>query len=180
MVVQLIGLVGVFFILLTFQANKRRTILQLQTVSGLIFTIHYLLLGAATGAWVNLLCSIRNYVFERYHKYVWVYWVALTIFVVVGLLTWKNWTSILPLIGSVFSTTGLWQNQPRRIRLFALTMVPVWFAYNFLNGSYPGMLGDLVTFSSVAVGMYRFDIAPKLRRAPRYGHIDEYAEVAEA
>jgi len=44
------------------------------------------------------------------------------------------------------------------IRRFALISPPLWFMYNVILGSYPGMIAEAVMFVSNMVGIYRFDI----------------------
>lgn len=161
--VQLIGLVGVGLLLVMFQVNNRRTILRIQMASSLIMALHFTLLGATTGAAMNLLRVTRNFFFIKYRDRKWLLPVALAVFAAAGVLTWHDWTSILPVIGAAIGTTALWQNNPRYIRFLSILVPPFWFVYNFLHGSYAGMLGDTVTFSSVLTGIIRFDVIPKLR-----------------
>lgn len=155
---QLVGVVGICILIAVFQFNNRKIILRLQLVSGLVWALHYILLGAFTGAAMNALMSLRNYVFEKYRHNGWMFWISVAVIVMAGLLTWRDWSSVFPLIASIVATIAVWQKNPRHIR-FLMIFVPIlWFCYNYLNGSYPGMVGDTVTFVSLLVGMYRFDI----------------------
>jgi hypothetical protein len=160
LIAQLVGIVGIGLLVATFQVNKRRSMLRIQMLSGLVWVVHYVLLGALSGAGMNFLVAVRNFLFDRYQKQSWVFVVVIIGFVIVAILAWKNWTSILPLIGSLLGTLAFWQKNPRTIRFLSISVSPFWFAYNLLNGSYPGMVGDSVTFASVLVGIYRFDIVP--------------------
>ena len=161
--IQLIGFFGVVCILLTFQFNNRKTILRIQLLSGLLWTIHFALLGAFTGSALNLLSSLRNYLFEKYRKHSWIFWLVISAFVIATILTWKNWTSILPFIGVMIGTASMWQKKPQHMRWMFAFVPPFWFAYNALNGSYPGMLGDTIAFVSVVSGIVRFDVLPKIK-----------------
>jgi hypothetical protein len=159
---QLVGIAGICLLFATFQFNNRRTILRIQIASGLVWAVHYLLLGALTGALMNGLLSGRNYFFEKYRGKRIILWISLAVLLSAGLLSWKDWSSILPILGSSIGTIAMWQKKPTHIRLLMLAVPPLWFVYNAINGSFPGMLGDTVTFTSVLVGIYRFDI----RRQP--------------
>lgn len=163
--VQLIGFVGVALLLVMFQANDRKKMLRIQMASSLTMALHFALLGAPTGAALNVLRATRNFFFIKYRDHKLVLPLTLLAFVTVGLLTWHDWTSILPIIGVMIGTTALWQKNPRRIRQLSIMVPPLWFTYNMLNGSYAGMTGDTITFCSVALGIYRFDILPRLKRA---------------
>lgn len=138
--------------------------LRIQLVSGLVWTLHYILLGALSGAGFNFMTSVRNYLFVRYRKQTWLFWVVIVAYFFTVLVTWKNWTSIFPLVASIVSTIAFWQKNPRHIRFLGLLVPPFWFTYNLLNGSYPGMLGDMITLSSILVGIYRFDVLPVYRK----------------
>jgi Bacterial inner membrane protein len=158
---QAIGFIGVGLLVLAFQFNHRQTILRLQLISGLVWATHFFLLGAATGAAMNLLMAGRNYAFDRFRHQRGIFWCLLLVIVGVGLLTWSNWTSSLPLVAGIISTIAVWQKNPRAIRFLSLGVPPLWFAYNLLNGSYPGMAGDTITFCCLLIAIYRFDIRRK-------------------
>lgn len=162
---QILGAIGICLLLATFQFNNRRIILRIQMASGLVWATQYILLGAFTGSALNALMAGRNYLFDRYpHKQI-IFWFSLIAIVCAGLLTWQGPISLLPLAGGSFATIAMWQSNPRHIRLLMLAVPPFWFIYNLLVGSYFGMLGDTITFCSVLVGIYRFDIQ-KITQAP--------------
>ncbi len=162
--IQLIGFVGVILLLVMFQVNDRRAMLRIQMVSALTMALHFALLGATTGAAMNVLRSVRNYFFIRYRHKKWLLPVAVGVFVTAGVLTWHGWISVLPIAGTAIGTTALWQKNPRVIRFMSIIVPPLWFVYNYINGSYAGMVGDSITFSSILIGIIRFDILPKLNR----------------
>lgn len=168
LIAQIVGIVGLFIIFAIFQFDNRRTILRLQLVSGLVWALHYILLGALTGAFMNGVAAGRNYFFEKYRDKSAVLWVSLTVFIIAGVISWKDWSSILPIIGMCFGTLAVWQRDPRRIRFLMLFVSPLWFTYNIIIGSYPGLVGDGITFISVLIGIYRFDIRrqPELATVP--------------
>ena len=164
LLVQLIGFIAVMGAFLMFLANNRHSMLRIHVFSSLLWALHYALLGAPTGAAVNLLRAGRDYAFDRFRRYKWMYPVSLGALVLVAILSWHNWTSIFPIIATIIGTTALWQKSSRKIRYFSLFVPPFWFAYNVTNGSIAGMVNDLIIFSSVVVGIYRFDIHPRIRR----------------
>lgn len=164
LLVQLIGFIAVLGAFFMFLANNRHMMLRIHVLSSLLWALHYFLLGAPTGAAVNILRAGRDYAFDRYRNLKWIYPISLGLLVLVAILSWHDWTSIFPIIATVIGTTALWQKSPRKIRYFSLFVPPFWFAYNVTNGSIAGMVNDLIIFSSVVVGIYRFDVHPKIRR----------------
>ncbi len=169
-----IGLIGVGLTMLTFQVNNRSVMLRILAASCLVWVLHYMLIGALTGAGMLLLAAVRSYLFERYRHLDRVLWVMFVALIIATVVTWKNWTSILPLIGMVLATIAVWQKNPRHIRLLSLTYAPFWVTYNLMNGSYPGMAADMIAFTSVLIGIYRFDVLPML-----HAKQERTAELAE-
>lgn len=168
--IQLIGLVAVVISVSIFQINDRRKMLKLNLVAAVIYSIHFFLLGAMTGAAMNLIGAGRSYVFFNIKpdkRHVWIL-IASTIVSVAGaLLTWQGPLSLLPLLGSISSGFAFWQNKPKNIRRWALISSPLWFAYNTLSKSYPGMLIEIITVCSNLVGQYRLDYRHKSRTRHR-------------
>lgn len=121
--------------------------------------------------------AIRTYAYERYRKYEWVFEISIIIYALMTLLTWKDWTSILPFMGILSASVAMWQKNPRDIRYLSFIPTAFWFPYNFLSSSYMGMVGDLVTFSSVLIGVLRYDVLPYSRRCSPYREATEITEV---
>lgn len=155
---HVVGLIGVGLLLLVFQVNDRKKILWIQVASNLTWTLYYAMAGIYTAAGLILLAAVRGYVFERYRNHTWIYFVTIAVLLVATLLTWKNWTSMLAFIGMAIMTTAMWQKNPQHIRALSPLATPFWMSYNFLNHSYLGLAGDLITFSSVVLGICRFDV----------------------
>lgn len=162
MIVQLLGLAGVATLVVSFQFNKRSTILCSLIVTQLLFATHYSLLQAWTGVAMNLIAISRGCVFYFKPHHSWAQWSGwlyscIILFLVAGYFTWGGYVSILPLLGMSIETIGLWQNHPKQIRWWMLASRPMWFTYAVLVGSYAGMVGDTITAISLIIGMVRFD-----------------------
>lgn len=165
-IIQGIGFVALTLVILSFQKNKRANILFIMLGGLLVFVIHYSLLQAWTGALMNLIEA--GIVFVAYKKETsrWAqqrYWPLLFIalFVAAGYTTSNRLADILPIIAQVFGTIAVWQTNPKTIRYIMLIPRPLWFIYNFIVGSYAGMLTEVFIFTSVLTGIVRFDILRK-------------------
>lgn len=162
-IVQTIGFIALFFVLFSFQKNKRSKILAIMLIGLALFVIHFGLLGAWTGALMNLIET--GVVFVAYKKETepWAakkFWPYLFIFIysVVGFLVAKHLVDILPVIAQIFGTIAVWQTNPRTIRFIMLVPRPLWFFYNMIVGSYGGMATEVFILLSLVVGILRFDI----------------------
>lgn len=165
MIALIIGYLALIFVILSFQANKRLYILLLMCIAQSLFFIHFYLLNAWTAALLNLIGAIRCVIFMQSGK-VWAdlkIWPIffLVLYWMIGWLVWEGWYSILPLLAVTFGTLGLWMKKPRYIRLVNLIPRPLWFTYNFIVKSYPGMTTEIFVLFSIVIGIIRYDIIKK-------------------
>lgn len=159
---QAIGFVGMLFAFISFQRNNNKGILFFQIMATTAFIFHFLLLGAYTGAMMNLLGALRNIVFF-YKEKKWAskrYWLYLfnVLYIVCGIMTWKGLYSLLPMVAMVVSTIGLWLNNPRHTRFLVFPSSPCWLVYNIITNSIAGIFTEIFVLCSLTIGIIRFDI----------------------
>lgn len=167
-VVQLIGFVAVCFSFAIFQFNNRKKMLHVSMFGQILYAIHFALLGAFTGSLMNIIGAVRSYLFARIDtkkKPMILFYVFVSMYLIALFFTWKGPISVLPVIGMISGTIAFWQTNPRHIRMIGLISPPLWFTYNFISGSYPGMLAEVVLLSSNLIGIYRFDFLPKFKKS---------------
>ena len=163
-IVQLIGFVALGVSVLVYQFNTRKQILMILSWSSLLFSIQFFLLGAYSGAVLNLINIARNYAFQRYRYRAWsviVLWGFIMIFSIATALTWQGPLSLLPAIGMISGAFANWQPKAKHIRLLSLISPPAWFVYAVAVHSYAGMVAEVLILSSILVGMYRLDRGSK-------------------
>ena len=159
---QIIGFIAMGIIVISYQQKSHKNILTFQMVSGLLFTVHYILLGAYTGAIMNLLGAFRSLVYANRGKK----WASSIIwptvfsigFVVSGIMTWDNMFSVFPLIAMLMSSIVLWIEQPKINRIFSLPTSTCWLIYNIKTLSYPGIITEIFVLTSIIIGIIRLDI----------------------
>lgn len=159
-VIQAIGVVAMVLLVAAVQLASRGRILAVRTVAHVLWIVHFLLLGAATGAVMNFIGAVRTYVFQRWgsgeNRSIGIFWSMTFLTGVAGLLTWHGWLSILPIIGTSFAAVATWQRNEQKIRWILLLACPLWFAYSALTGSYAGMLTEIITVMSLCTGLWRY------------------------
>lgn len=161
-IIQVIGYVALLFVVLSPQFNKRGTILLSLIIGVLLFVLHYSLLHAWTGAAMNAIEAIVVYVSYQKDTKTWAkhtYWLYtfILLFFLIGILTGVNTINLLPIVAQIIATIAVWQKKPRLIRLISLPPRPLWFLYNFMVGSYPGMIAEVFILISILTGIIRFD-----------------------
>ena len=175
---QVLGLVGMTMNLISFQLKEQKKLILLQFFSSIVFTFHYLLLGATMGCILNSLGICRAFVFSNKEK-PWARkkgWLPLFIsaYVIVYVLTFtvlgKEATTynllleLLPAIGMTATTIGFYLENAAKVRLLSLTNAPTWLVYNVISGSIGGALTEIFCLISVVVGIIRLDIKKKNKK----------------
>jgi hypothetical protein len=169
LMIQAIGIIGLIFVVISFQNNKRFLILILLGTSQIFYAIHYGLLGARTAFAMNLVGMTRTFLFTQKGKKKWIdnnilMYVFIGLFWIAGALSWVGWVSLLAVLAMTIETIGLWMKNPTKIRFSMLSLRPLWLSYNIIYRSFAGMTADLFVLISLITGIIRFDIIPLIRR----------------
>ena len=77
--------------------------------------------------------------------------------ILLGLTTYKNLYSLLPIAGVLLHTIAFWITDEKRIRQVSLLGCPFWLAYNLISGAYGSVIGDALSIFSLLIDMYRYD-----------------------
>lgn len=169
--IQTLGILGIIASILSFQNNDHKKIMFLRTTNEALFAVQYILLGAYTGAAMNIAGCVRNLLFAhkvaRNESTVASRIVFCIIFTTSGILTWNGFSSILVIFAKVLSTMAYGSSRTGRIRLLILTTSTCWLVYNFFVSSYTGAVCEILTLCSVVSGIIRFDIYPAITRKLR-------------
>lgn len=158
-IAQGIGFIGMALVFLAFQQNKKQNILWVQAAGGIAFAVHFLLLGAWTGAAMNFLEIPRNLVFAQVKKRRWL-WTAIFVaaFAILGVLTWESPMSLFPICAMSLSTVAFSLQKPRHIRVCSVPVSVLWMTYNILSWSIAGVLTEGLCLFSIIIAIVRFDI----------------------
>lgn len=156
---QIVGVLAVIFALSIYQLKKRESMLKTASLAAVLFAIHFLLIGAYTGAAMNIVGAMRNFVYSKFktRKYSWVAYVFLLLAIGMTIFTWQGWSSLFAMGATGISCIALWQQDPKLIRKLMLLVPPMWFVYAVVSGSYPVMFVEIAIFCSNIIGQYRFD-----------------------
>jgi hypothetical protein len=158
--IQLIGVAALLLDITTIQLRLRKHMLIVQIIATILWTVHYVLLpGGMPAAAMNVIAVIRSitfYVFRTESRPRIIPYVLGLLIVLGGILTWRNFSSILPVVASLLALTAFWQRREQLIRFFLFLAIPFWFGFNFIHGSYAGMLSDSIAGISTMVGLYRY------------------------
>ncbi|MFV0415627.1 MAG: YgjV family protein [Chthoniobacterales bacterium] len=140
-----------------FLLKRRDRIVGGQMLSAILWALHFGLLGAQTAVVMNALGFARQGVFalREHAKWAqssrWLVFFCLA-FTIGGLLSWESWVSLLPILGMLIGTIGMWVINTKHLRLINMIPPPLWFLHNYLHFSIGGMLSDSIIFFSLIAG----------------------------
>ena len=161
-----VGIIAVAFYLLGYLQKKKQSILILNLVSRLLYILQYILLGAFSGAVLDVAGAIATVVagkknsrfVQKYRKIV----IAAVNVIIIGagvyvMILTRDPFGVLPIIGVMFHTNAFWFDNEKTVRRLSMIGSPFWFAYNFLCGAYGSCIGDLLSMVSLGISMFRYD-----------------------
>lgn len=158
---QIVGFLGLALSIVAFQFKKHQNIVLLKLSSELVFSIQYILLGAWTGAVLDFISVIRNFLFYKFVKKGISTTPVIIIFglfvIATGFFTFDGFMSLLPIGSKLLTTVSYGMKNEKWLRIITLPSCILWIIYNLFVGSYAGALTDTMTLVSLLIAMYKFD-----------------------
>jgi hypothetical protein len=165
MIPQILGILAVITFLLSYQQKKRANIIFLNTVSRCLYILQYILLGAFSGAILDILGAVSSVVAGKKHtKFIQTHTKATLASIngcmilaggAIALLN-KSWLDLFPLAGVLLHTSAFWITNEKVIRRVSLLGSPFWFVYNLSTCAYGSAIGDILTICSIIIAMVRY------------------------
>ncbi|MBE6712996.1 MAG: YgjV family protein [Ruminococcaceae bacterium] len=162
---QIIGILAVAMFLLSYQQKKRTNIILFNVISRCLYILQYVLLGAFSGAVLDILGAAASVVAGKKHtpflkKHLVVVIIAINALIVSAGIAIacinQSWLDLFSLAGVLLHTGAFWLSSEKIIRRLSLAGSPFWFVYNFMSRAYGSALGDLLTMGSILIAMLRY------------------------
>ena len=163
-IATIIGVLATIIFVSSYQLKKRNHIIICNTSSRILYVIQYLLLGAFSGAVLDVVGVFAAMIAQKKNSpfikkfFIPVVIVVNSIIIGAGLILYKTPIDILPIVGVIFQIGAFWMTKEKHIRIISLLSCPFWFSYNFISGAYGSCLGDVTSFISITVAIFRYDI----------------------
>lgn len=173
-IAQGIGIIAMFFNVLSYQSKTSRGVVLMQLCGGALFSVNYFMIGAPVGAMLNILVTFRAIVYSNRKKFNAgsIFWVVLftLLFILSYILSFAlpifntefNLSNavfgILPVIAMTFVTISFRSDKASVIRYFSLISCPCWLLYNIVNFNLGAIICDSISLISAIVGIFRYDI----------------------
>ena len=171
-IAQIIGIFGMAANIFSYQQKNKSSVIVLQLCGAALFTANFFMLGAITGAIMNIINVALSLVFlykdkTRADHIAWAISFA-TAYVTAYILTFAVFgkeptavnliTEFFPLIGTITTIISYKMKDAKAIRRLGFIRSPAWLAYDVLVFSIGGILCEIFTLISIIVGTIRLDI----------------------
>jgi hypothetical protein len=161
-VIQFIGIIALVFVIFAWSAKTREKIIKSQSINLILFTFHYILLGAHIAALMCVIVLFRNFVFVKKGTKKWAshptWFYFFCLISAFGLiLSWKGLITILPVLAVILGTYGMYKEKPSDMRFYNLINCLMWIPYTIVVSSYSGLMSQIVGIIGISIGMYKHD-----------------------
>ena len=174
-IAQALSFVGLAFIVASYQQKKKSSLVLCQLFGCGVFGIHYFMMGAYTGALLNVIGMIRSLAFykENRSRKVGTIWtvVLIAMYVASYILNFTVFGApatagnlileLLPTIGMSVLTISFNMTGTGIIRALGTGHSASWLIYNIVHHSIGGTLTETMAMISIIVGILRYDIKKK-------------------
>jgi hypothetical protein len=165
--IRILGITALILCVIPFQFKKHKHIVLCKMASELMFAAQYFLMGphAYTGACLDLISGGRNFLFyklvEKKKSTTPVILIFSAFMIVLGIVTWASWLSLLPVCAKIISTISYGMHRERLLRYITLPSCILWIIYNITVGGWEAMISDGLSLISILIAIWKFDIHPK-------------------
>ena len=166
---QILGIIATAITFLSYQANTKKWVLIIQTSATAFTCFSYFFLGASSGLILNVVCILRNIVYffqkeKTLSNYVWsgIFTGAM---IVLGILSWQAWFSIVLIIALAANTVFLSLGNPQLLRKSILATSSLVIIYNLFVFSIGGLANEALAIISSIIGIIRFRKTKNLNEA---------------
>ena len=170
-IAQTVGLIAMAFNIFSYQQKTRERAIAFQLCGGGLFAVNFLLLGATTGAILNVIAVIRAIVFLHREKFranhpAWLIGFLaayLASYLIAFTVLGKEATAAnliiesLPVIGMTATTLSFRLTDAKAIRRYGLISSPSWLIYNLCCFSVGAIICEVLSLFSILIGMFRLD-----------------------
>lgn len=158
---QIIGIFGTVCMFLSFQIKKNTPFFAVQSLSGLLFALNFLLLGAYTGSIFNFINILRGGILAGGKRFKNICFLILlqSLYILTVVFTYSGWLSVAALIAQLVGTFAMWTQNGKIIRFGQLLCVsPIWLIHNTFVFSIGGIICEVFSIISIIVSLVRFGV----------------------
>ncbi len=158
---HILGFIATAILISSYQIHNKQKLLVTQTIGVACFCVHYILIGAYSGFALNVVCAIRNLIYnymEKKGKKGWVIPAFLSLCIAgVSVFSWDGYHSLFIISGLMLNTFAMGVCNTQNLRKTILISCPLVLAYNLFELSFGGALNESLSIISAAIGIVRYN-----------------------
>ncbi|MDD3334948.1 MAG: YgjV family protein [Eubacteriales bacterium] len=163
--INFFGVLGILTTVVIYQQKDNQKLLIWKLTADLFWVAHYLLLGANSAAVVTIVALLRSAILLcQGHKWAqskaWL-WVFLFSSLLLSILAWKDWTSLLTTVASLLCIVAYWIGNPKLTRIVSIPTGLMFLVNVAMNKSFWASLCEFFILISAITGLIRLDIHKK-------------------
>ena len=154
---QILVIIAIGLYAFTFLLKTKKNILIFGLIGVVLNTISFVLLGAYTGAVVNLVAMVRSlwfFIEEKRGKRTWVSLTVVMILIIVAtVFTYQNLIDLLPLIAGLTYAYTCWQKNVVLYRWSGVLVSVIYIVYDIYFKSIFGVVSESFAITCAVVGL---------------------------
>lgn len=159
---QIVGIIAFIFFVSSIQLKNKKKLLLFQLLANLFYALQYILLNVFVAGGMNILSTIRCLILYFYDKKKKepskiLLWVFIVIIITIGILTYSNYLSIIPIGITLLYTISTWQDDMQSIRILFVIAAIFWVIYNISVGAYTALIGNAFEITSGIISIIRYN-----------------------
>lgn len=154
---QICELVALIMDLIAYHFKTKKKILIVSNIGCFFNILHYFLLGALSGAAAKTITFIRNaYIAknDKNKKNVIIMIIFITLYIIFGVVTYKNIYSILPTFIAILYLLCIWNGNELQVKRASFICSILWIIYNIFIMSYAGIFTNSILLISTFIAYY--------------------------
>lgn len=157
----IISIMSIFLYVMSVQFKKKENILSMQIGASICYLIVYIIKGAWSGVFIEILEEIKNFVFIKIEKNnkkipIYILIIFITLLVGVSICFYDGILSLLPLFINIILFTSTYFKNPKYIRYTMLICGLLWGIYNIYVGAYIICIGNFLEILSATISIIRY------------------------
>ena len=159
-VAQLFGIIALIVLMISFQNNKKETLLKYQIFSSLLFALQYLFLNAISGCLMNIMTMVRNIIYKKFNDRIPIKYLILVIIcmIILSAFSYNGLISLLPTLAVILYSIALWQKNLTITRIIEIISCSLFIIYNIKVLAISGLVSTFIEMFSAIIAIYKFDI----------------------
>ncbi len=155
---QFFGLCALVLLFMSYQNNRKVRFLFIQIFSGIFYFLQYFFLSAFSAAGSSVISILKTLIFLNYEKKnrkipIYILIVFEIIFLLLGILTYQNIFSLMPIFIALSYTYGTWQKNLKVTYAIGIMAATIWIIYNFIVLAYISVIGSFVELIASIIGL---------------------------